>query len=120
MPGQTPEPTDLQSRVAAALREAGRLCDEDCPDEAACDAAHPIQASVLTFGEVSHIEGPVDAIAELVAGVVQPEVDRLRTACQSAAVLLRSTADRAERIDRNTLLLAAAALDNITKETGRG
>jgi hypothetical protein len=69
---------DLRARIAEALREAGRLCDDDCPDPAACDAAHPIQATVLNFDQVTAIEGPVDAIADLMAAVVQPELERLR------------------------------------------
>lgn len=64
--------------IAAALREAGKLCEEDCADPDACDAAHPIQATLLTFDQVTHIEGPIDAIAEVAADAIHPELDRLR------------------------------------------
>lgn len=62
---------DLRDRIAAAFREAGKLCEEDCADEVACDAAHPFQATLLTFDQVTHIEGPVDAIAQVAADVVE-------------------------------------------------
>lgn len=70
--------TDLQSRIAEAIREAGKLCDDDCVDPAACDAAHPIQAAVLHFDVVTDVYGPVDELAKVAAAVVQPELDRLR------------------------------------------
>lgn len=82
---------DQLAVIAAALREAGKLCEDDCADPVACDAAHPIQATLLTFDQVTHLEGPVDAIAEVVADAVHPELDRLRAEVER----LKAANDRA-------------------------
>ncbi|WP_052432808.1 hypothetical protein [Streptacidiphilus carbonis] len=92
-----PEPT-LRARLAAVLRKAAFLCDGCCDlaDEAACDAAHPIQPTVLHFGVVADIAGPVDAIAEAVMGEVQGDVDRLQERAEKAEAELagaRATID---------------------------
>lgn len=70
------EPT-LRDRLVSALQAAAFLCDDDCTlkDEAACDAAHPIQATCLHFDQVADIAGPIDDIADVALAVVQPELD---------------------------------------------
>lgn len=87
-----PDP-DLREHLVAALRTAAFLCDDCCTleDEAACDAAHPIQAAVLHFDQVADITGPVDAIADAVLGIVQPELDQLQ--------FLRAAVDLIRRAD---------------------
>lgn len=52
-----------------------------------------------------------DWISQRVAELVQSELDRLRSACRSAAVLLRATADH--RPDHTALQAAARDLDEV-------
>lgn len=68
---------DLRARIADAIRAAA--CDGHCGrSEEECAAINPIEEVVSHFGQVSVVEGPVEALAEVVLAVVQPELDRLR------------------------------------------
>lgn len=75
-----PQP-DLREQLAEALRAAAFLCDDCCTleDEAACDAAHPIQATVLHYDVVTDISGPIDDIADAALAVVRPLLDAKQT-----------------------------------------
>lgn len=104
----------LRDRIAAALRESAFLCDDCCdlPDEAACDAAHPIQPTVLHFDVVTDIAGPVDAIADAVTGVVQGEIDRLTKERDAALATLRE-------VRRDLVLLYASLPGGLDFYLGR-
>ncbi|MFC1420768.1 hypothetical protein [Streptacidiphilus cavernicola] len=93
-----PEPTQLRDHLAEALRAAAFLCDDCCTeeDEAACDAAHPIQAAVLHFDQVADITGPVDAIADVMLGIVQHDLDSLEQQAANARAVARDANQRAE------------------------
>ncbi|ABD94190.1 unknown [Streptomyces phage mu1/6] len=123
----TPPPS-LRDRIEAALRAAAHDCPDDCGlTETDCYEQHPIQVSVLHHGVIAGVYGYIDAIAAAVLAIVQPEldardaeIDRLRIAAQSAAVLLRSAADKIDGqwngitgIEHGTLRHAATALDDI-------
>jgi hypothetical protein len=123
----TPRPS-LTERIAEALRTAAYDCDGNCGlTERECDAQHPIQVAACRWNTVATVYADVDAIATAVLAVVQPElgardaeIDRLRIATQSAAVLLRAIADTANTgrpQDIDTIRHAATALDTARTTT---
>lgn len=70
---------DLRERYEAALRAAAHVCGEDCdqPDDRACHQAHPVQEWVSSHGVVTGLYGPIPAIAAVVMGVRDAEMERL-------------------------------------------
>jgi|GEM_PF-6741465 len=62
------EPTPdagLRQRTVDTLRWAVYVCGEECDasDDAACHAAHPVQAGAIHHGTVTDLHGPIDALA---------------------------------------------------------
>lgn len=126
------DPT-LREAIARALRDAAFFCDGECgDDEAACDAAHPIQEAATTHGVISDLYGPVDDIAGVVAGVcdrgteelrgelaeLRSGVDEMTTLAAEEFVAQRTRADTAEaEAKRLTEELAElrATLDHMSK-----
>lgn len=95
---------DLRARVDAAIRPNLLIGLQD--------------AELYDEPGTERINEWADWISRRIADLVRPELDRLarerddaRTACRSAAVLLRSVAD--EGSDPGTLLQAARALDDV-------
>lgn len=67
---------DLRAHIAEAIRAAA--CDGHCGrSEQDCVAANPIEEVVCHFEKVAIVEAPVDALAEVAAGVVHLELERL-------------------------------------------
>lgn len=88
----TPDGGSLRERIAAALRAAAHSCDGTCGlDERTCHEAHPVQEAATTHGVISDLYGPIDAIAEVVAGVREDEMRQLR---ERVALLERGAAER--------------------------
>jgi len=123
------EPGDaaLRDRIADTLRTAAHHCDGNCGlTERQCVAAHPIQVAAWTYGVVTDVYGPIDAITAVVHAVVQPEVDRAekrrlqltRAAgipeestwleCLVAVVKARQGQVRAEQVEVHRVALANA------------
>lgn len=97
------DPT-LREVIAGALRDAAFSCDGECgSDEAACAAAHPIQEAATTHGVISDLYGPIDDIAEVVAGVVQPVIDAERGRADTAEALAIAQRKVIERQAREAL-----------------
>lgn len=74
-----PEQADLRQRIAQTLCDAAHECDGDCGlTEDQCFEQHPIQVSARHFGEITSVYGDIDALAEVAATAVQPELAALR------------------------------------------
>lgn len=71
-------PDDLRTRIAEAIRRAAFDCPGDnCElSDQECNGQHPIEVEVLHFGQVASVYGDVDALADVVMTVVQPELVR--------------------------------------------
>jgi len=69
----------LREAIAGALRAAAFFCgDADCAlTETECLSAHPVQVAAWQGDVVSDLYGPIDDIAGVAAGVVQPVIDEL-------------------------------------------
>lgn len=95
----------LRETIAGALRAAAEACGPDCalPEEE-CVRVNPIREDATTFGVISDIHGPIDAIADAVLAVVQPELDRLTVSQQGASerqALLEEARDALEAAGEN-------------------
>jgi hypothetical protein len=109
----------LRDRLAEVIRNAAYDCDGTCGlGERECDAQHPIQVAVLHFGIVSDVTGDVHALADTVAAVVQPELDRLRAELTAMTDLRDRAIAKQDRL-RADLEQAQADVERIrTRENG--
>lgn len=112
--------SSLRDRLAEALRTAAFLCDDCCTleDEAACDAAHPIQATCLHFDQVADITGPVDDIADAMAAVVQAELDAGEIAFEKRGQIITRLEARAQKAEAERNQYYTALQGSARREAG--
>jgi hypothetical protein len=107
-PGLGPHLDAARELVAAALRAAARNCFGNCGlSEVDCARTHRVQVDRWTpHGVVSEVHGPIDALADVVAAVVQPSLDELadyrnriswETTCGSCARALDAAYEQTAR-----------------------
>ncbi|MGW4695186.1 hypothetical protein ACWEO1_22720 [Kitasatospora cineracea] len=84
-------PAGLRQRIAEAIRDAAHDCPGDCGlSERECDAQHPIQVSAWHYDQVASVYGDIDALAEVAAAVVEPEMAALRAEVATLTAVARS------------------------------
>jgi ParB-like chromosome segregation protein Spo0J len=101
--------------IADALRRGAYRCDGDCgKTERDCTAEHPVQVAHWTHGEVSDIEGPIDAIAALLAPAVAAVRDHRMEQLTAERNMLGRDADRLRR-DWTTMRTRAEQAEDLLR-----